>query len=206
VDGIDLEVAAGKLCGIVGTSGSGKTTLLNLLGGLDTPTGGTLEVMGRSLGMLDDRELALFRRSVVGIIFQVFHLLPSRTALENVELPLMLQEVPGTPRRERAAAALEKVGLLDRIDHLPSELSGGEQQRVAIARALVKEPEILLADEPTGNLDSATSREIMNLIQYLNRERDLTIVLVSHDLEAVRRIADRIVNLEDGRVAGEEQP
>jgi putative ABC transport system ATP-binding protein len=187
----------------VGTSGSGKTTLLNLLGGLDTPTGGTLEIMGHSPGSLDDRALARFRRTVIGIIFQAFHLLPARTAIENVELPLMLGEVPRMRRRELAAAALEDVGLGERIDHLPSELSGGEQQRVAIARALAREPELLLADEPTGNLDSTTSREIMDLIQRLNRNRGLTIVLVSHDQAEVGRIADRVVSLEDGRIVGE---
>jgi len=203
VDGIDLEVGEGELVGVVGTSGSGKTTLLNLLGGLDTPTGGTLEIMGHSLNSLDARELAYFRRTVIGIIFQVFHLLPARTALENVELPLMLSEVPRARRRELAEAALDDVGLSERIDHLPSELSGGEQQRVAIARALVKEPELLLADEPTGNLDSATSRDIMDLIHRLNQDHGLTIVLVSHDQAEVGRIADRIVNLEDGKVAGE---
>lgn len=159
--------------------------------------------MGHSLGALDARELALFRRSIIGIIFQVFHLLPARTAIENVELPLMLQDVPGPVRREQATEALESVGLLDRIDHLPSELSGGEQQRVAIARALVKNPKLLLADEPTGNLDSTTSREIMDLIHRLNRDDGLTIILVSHDEDAVRRIAGHIVNLEDGHIIAE---
>ncbi len=159
--------------------------------------------MGRHLDSLDAGELALFRRSIIGIIFQVFHLLPARSAIENVELPLMLQDIPGPARRERATAALESVGLLDRIDHLPSELSGGEQQRVAIARALVKDPKLLLADEPTGNLDSTTSREIMDLIQQLNRDHGLTIILVSHDEEAVRRIAGHIINLEDGHITSE---
>jgi len=196
-------LVTGELVGIVGTSGSGKTTLLNLLGGLDTPTGGTLQIMGHTLNALDARELALFRRSVIGIIFQVFHLLPARTAIENVELPLMLSDVPRARRRELAGAALDDVGLHERFDHLPSELSGGEQQRVAIARALVKEPQLLLADEPTGNLDSATSREIMDLIQRLNRDHGITIVLVSHDQQEVGRVADRIVTLDDGKIAGE---
>lgn len=201
VDGITLQVADGELVGIVGTSGSGKTTLLNLVGGLDTPTSGHLEVLGQRLDSLSGRELALYRRSTIGIIFQAFHLLPARNALENVELPLLLQNVSRAERAHRVMAALERVGLADRIDHLPSELSAGEQQRVAIARALVKRPRLLLADEPTGNLDSRTSDEIMRLIRGLNREEDLTVILVSHDEGAVRRIAHRTLRIEDGRVA-----
>jgi len=200
VDGITLEVNHGDLCGIVGTSGSGKTTLLNLIGGLDTPTSGYLEVMGQSLEALDSRRLALYRRITVGIIFQAFHLLPARNAIENVELPLMLQNIPPKEREGKAREALEQVGLGRRGDHLPSELSGGEQQRVAIARALVKKPSLLLADEPTGNLDSRTSKEIMDLIQSLSRDQGLTVILVSHELESVNRITDRVVRLEDGRV------
>ncbi len=206
VDGIALEVKVGELFGVVGTSGSGKTTLLNLIGGLDTPSAGYLEVMGQSLESLGNRELALYRRSTVGTIFQVFHLLPARTALENVELPLMLQNVAPQERRGRAVTALQQVGLEARADHRPSELSGGEQQRVAIARALVKNPRLLLADEPTGNLDSRTSREVLELIHQLNRGHGLTVILVSHDEEGVRRIADRIVRLEDGRIVGEGRP
>jgi len=206
VDGIALEVKVGELFGVVGTSGSGKTTLLNLIGGLDTPSAGYLEVMGRSLESLGGRELALYRRSTVGTIFQVFHLLPARTALENVELPLMLQNVALQERRGRAVTALQQVGLEARADHRPSELSGGEQQRVAIARALAKNPKLLLADEPTGNVDSRTSQEILELIHQLNRGHGLTVILVSHDEEGVRRIADRIVRLEDGRIVGEGRP
>ncbi len=200
VDGVSFDVEHREFFGIVGTSGSGKTTLLNLIGGLDTPTAGHLEVMGQRLDALDSRRLALYRRGTVGVIFQAFHLLPAQSALGNVELPLLLQNIPPTERVPRAEAALAQVGLGGRHDHLPSELSGGEQQRVAIARALAKQPRVLLADEPTGNLDSRTSREILDLLQQLNVETDLTVVLVSHDEQAVRDRTDRMVQLEDGRI------
>jgi putative ABC transport system ATP-binding protein len=203
VDGISLGIDVGELFGVIGTSGSGKTTLLNLIGGLDTPTAGYLEVMGQSLVSLNKKELALYRRTEVGTIFQAFHLLPARTALENVELPLLLQNIIPSERKEIALGALEQVGLAARADHRPSELSGGEQQRVAIARALAKDPRLLLADEPTGNLDSRTSRETLELLQFLNRDRALTVILVSHDEQGVGRIADRMVRLEDGRVVEE---
>ena len=203
MDGLDLDVAPGELFAVVGTSGSGKTTLLNLIGGLDTPSGGVISVMGEKLGSLDERRLALYRRTTVGIIFQAFHLLPERTALENTELPLMLQDVPAPERRERAREVLARVGLAGRADHVPSELSGGEQQRVAIARALIKQPRLLLADEPTGNLDSTTSREILSLLAELNRDDGLTIMLVSHDEDAMSRIAGRLIRLFDGRTIEE---
>ncbi len=203
MDGLDLEIDPGELFAVVGTSGSGKTTLLNLIGGLDTPSSGSIAVMGRELGALDERQLALYRRTTVAIIFQAFHLLPERTALENIELPLMLQNVPAAERRRRAEEVLERVGLANRADHVPSELSGGEQQRVAIARALIKQPRLLLADEPTGNLDSRTSREILELIAGLNREDGFTIVLVSHDETAMEQIADRLIRLSDGRAIEE---
>jgi len=200
VDGITLEVRHGEFLGIVGTSGSGKTTLLNLIGGLDTPTAGHLEVMGQRLDSLDNHDLALYRRTIVGIVFQAFHLLPTQTAFENVALPLLLQNVARRDRRSLVEAALERVSLADRVDHLPCELSAGQQQRVAIARALVKQPRLLLADEPTGNLDSRTSSEILALLQQLNRAQQLTIVLVSHDEDAVGRIAHRVVRIEDGHL------
>ncbi len=203
VDGISLEIEIGEFFGVIGTSGSGKTTLLNLIGGLDTPTSGFLEVMGQSLVMLNNRDLALYRRTIVGTIFQAFHLLPARTALENVELPLLLQNIIPSRRKDMALDALNLVGLAPRADHRPSELSGGEQQRVAIARALAKNPRLLLADEPTGNLDSRTSREILELLQHLNCDRGLTVILVSHDEQGVGKIADRIVRLEDGMVVWE---
>ena len=201
-----MEVAPGELLGIVGTSGSGKTTLLNLIGGLDTPSSGHLEVMGERLDSLDSRELALYRRSTVGIVFQAFHLLPARNAFENVELPLLLQNVTRSDRKPLVEAALERVGLGNRMDHLPSELSAGQQQRVAIARAFVKRPRLLLADEPTGNLDSRTSHEILELIQELNRDGELTVILVSHDEDAVRQIAHRMIRIEDGHMVDEGTP
>lgn len=195
-----MEVGAGELVGIVGTSGSGKTTLLNLIGGLDTPSSGHLEVMGQRLDSLDSHGLALYRRSTVGIVFQAFHLLPARNAFENVELPLLLQNVSRRDRKPLVESALGHVGLADRMDHLPSELSAGQQQRVAIARALVKQPQLLLADEPTGNLDSRTSQEILALLQELNRGQRLTVILVSHDEEAAQRITHRTVRIEDGHL------
>jgi putative ABC transport system ATP-binding protein len=200
VDGVTFEVEAGEFFGVVGTSGSGKTTLLNLIGGLDTPSSGHLEVMGHRLDSLDSRGLALYRRNTVGIVFQAFHLLPAQSAFDNVELPLLLQSVPHAERKQRVETALEQVGLDARLDHRPSELSGGEQQRVAIARALAKQPRLLLADEPTGNLDSRTSAEILELVRRLNREYHLTVILVSHDEAAVREIAHRMIRLEDGQV------
>lgn len=200
VDGISFDVGLGDFFGIVGTSGSGKTTLLNLIGGLDTPSGGHLEVLGQRLDSLDSHGLALYRRRTIGVIFQAFHLLPAQTAFENVELPLLLQSVPSGERGPRVEAALEQVGLAGRSDHLPSELSGGEQQRVAIARAVAKQPQLLLADEPTGNLDSKTSREILHLLQQLNAENDLTVVLVTHDEQAVRERTNEMIRLEDGRI------
>jgi putative ABC transport system ATP-binding protein len=200
VDGVTFDVEGGEFFGVVGTSGSGKTTLLNLIGGLDTPSSGHLEVMGHRLDSLDSHGLALYRRNTVGIVFQAFHLLPAHSAFSNVELPLLLQNVPSSERTPRVNAALEQVGLERRSDHLPSELSGGEQQRVAIARALAKQPRLLLADEPTGNLDSRTSKEILEIMHRLNREYDLTVVLVSHDEAAVRAFAQRMIRLEDGQV------
>jgi putative ABC transport system ATP-binding protein len=197
---VTFDVDVGEFLGIVGTSGSGKTTLLNLIGGLDTPSFGHLEVMGQRLDSLDSQGLALYRRNTVGIVFQAFHLLPAQSAYGNVELPLLLQNVPPGERRQRVEGALEQVGLDRRLDHRPDELSGGEQQRVAIARALAKQPKLLLADEPTGNLDSRTSGEILQLIQQLNSKHEITVVLVTHDEAAVRKHANRTIRLEDGRI------
>ena len=201
VDSLNLTVAAGEMLAVTGSSGSGKTTLLNLLGGLDTPTSGSIEVLGRALAGLSDRELASYRRQDVGIIFQAFRLLADRTALENVELPLTIAEVSRLQRRQRAEAALTAVGLAERMHHRPAELSGGEQQRVGVARALVKGARLVLADEPTGNLDSATSRELMQLLARLRTESELTVVVVSHDLALVEEFTTRVVTLQDGRVA-----
>jgi len=203
VDGVSFDVEAGDFFGIVGTSGSGKTTLLNLIGGLDSPSDGFLEVHGQRLDSLDSHGLALYRRGIVGVVFQAFHLIPARSALENVELPLMLQNVPASERRNRARESLALVGLEGRIDHLPSELSGGEQQRVAIARAIAKKPRLLLADEPTGNLDSRTSGEILQILVQLNQGQQLTVVLVTHDEGAVRDFSNRMVRLGDGKIVAD---
>jgi predicted ABC-type transport system involved in lysophospholipase L1 biosynthesis ATPase subunit len=197
---VALEIRRGERVALLGKSGSGKSTLLNLLGGLDRPTAGSIEFAGRDLAQLSSRELARHRLQAVGMIFQSFNLIPSRTALENVVLPLVFA---GQPPRERLAAArraLAAVGLEARLHHRPAELSGGEQQRVAVARALVNNPGVLLADEPTGNLDSATAGEIMVLIDVHVRGHGTTLVLVTHDEELARRHTDRVVRLHDGRL------
>ncbi len=200
--GVDLEIAPGAFLAVTGASGSGKSTLLNLLGGLDSPTSGRILVDGQDIAALGRDGLARYRRETVGMVFQSFNLIPSRTAAENVEVPLWFSRTPRRGRRARAAELLESVGLGPRALHKPSELSGGEQQRVAIARALANGPRILLADEPTGNLDSRTAREIVELIAGLNRDRGLTVVLVSHERELVREFAREWVELRDGEVVG----
>jgi putative ABC transport system ATP-binding protein len=198
--GVDLTVADGEWVAIRGRTGHGKSTLLNLLGGLDRPTSGQVRLDGRDLGRLGDGELTRVRAHAIGFIFQTFNLVPTLSAAENVEAALIPLRVPGAaPRRLRVAAALEGVGLADRAAHLPSELSGGQQQRVAIARALVKEPKVLLADEPTGNLDEETRDEIIALMEKLWRERGLTLVLVSHDAAIARR-AQRTAVVSRGRL------
>jgi putative ABC transport system ATP-binding protein len=201
VSGVDLVVADGEWVAIRGRTGHGKSTLLNLLGALDRPTSGQLKLDGRDLGRLGDAELTRVRASSIGFVFQTFNLVPTLSAAENVEAALIPLRVAGTAeRRRRVAAALDSVGLADRARHLPSELSGGQQQRVAIARALVKEPKVLLADEPTGNLDEETRDEIIGLMEKLWRERGLTLVLVSHD-GAVTRRAQRVGIMSRGRLA-----
>jgi putative ABC transport system ATP-binding protein len=201
---VSLAVAAGRFVAVTGASGSGKSTLLNLLGGLDTPTAGSIEVDGSLVSAMDREALARYRRFGAGMIFQSFNLVAARTALENVELPLIFAGVEKKERRRRAAELLEMVGLAPRAGHRPPELSGGEQQRVAVARALANGPRLLLADEPTGNLDSRTSREIVGLLAGLNRDRGLTIVMVSHEEALVREFAHEIVRLRDGRVVATE--
>ncbi len=201
---VSLRVAEGIFLAVAGASGSGKSTLLNLIGGLDSPTSGAIEVRGRRISELDKEELALYRRQGVGMIFQSFNLIPSLTALENVALPMMFAGVSKAERKERAERMLERVGLSHRLTHRPAELSGGEQQRVAIARALVNRPSVLLADEPTGNLDSRTSREIVELLADLNRWHGLTVLMVSHEEALVREFAASVVRLRDGRVESEE--
>ena len=198
VAGVDLEIAPGEAIALVGPSGSGKSTLLNLLGGLDRPSSGEIWVGGEDLARAHGKQLVEHRKRRVGFIFQSFNLLPYRTALENVEVPMMVAGLPHSKRRERAHSLLNEVGLGARIGHRPSQLSGGEQQRVAIARALSMRPLILLADEPTGNLDSATGEGVMSLLRDLN-SNGLTLIIVTHDM-AVARYAHRIVRLRDGKV------
>jgi ABC-type lipoprotein export system ATPase subunit len=196
---VDLTVPPGEFTALVGPSGSGKSTLLNLIGGLDRPSSGEIFVKGLSLGAAQEPELVRYRRERVGFIFQSFNLLPTLTALENVEAPLMLAENPQAARRARAKELLESVGLSQRIHHKPNELSGGEKQRVAIARALANRPALLLADEPTGNLDSKTGGAVLDLLCGLLATHGLTMILVTHDSEIAAR-ANRIVHLRDGSI------
>ncbi len=202
LDGVDLDVEAGEYLAIMGPSGSGKSTLMNLIGCLDTPTSGSYVLNGQSVDGLDDSELAHIRNQEIGFVFQTFNLLPRASALANVELPLIYARVATGERRRRAKEALDQVGLGDRVKHQPNELSGGQRQRVAVARALVNRPSILLADEPTGNLDSQTSQEMMALFDELNAAGH-TIVLVTHE-EEIADHARRVVRLLDGRVVVDE--
>ncbi len=195
--GISLDVARGEAVGLVGPSGSGKSTLLMVMAGLERPDSGRIAVAGTDLGGLDEDALARFRGRKIGIVFQAFHLVPTMTALENVALPLELADAPDA--EARAAAELEAVGLGHRLNHYPAQLSGGEQQRVAVARALAPNPAILVADEPTGNLDEGTGRGIVDLLFRLKRERGATLVLVTHD-PGLARLCDRTVRLRAGRV------
>ncbi len=201
LDGISLTVNAGEFVAIMGPSGSGKSTLMNLLGCLDVPTSGSYRLRDADIGKLDDDALAEIRNQEVGFIFQTFNLLPRLTALHNVELPLVYAQVAPRERMERAMDTLELVGLSDRKDHRPNQLSGGQRQRVAIARALIHRPALLLADEPTGNLDSVTSSEIMDLFADLHAKGN-TLVMVTHDREIADR-AQRIVRMRDGRILEE---
>jgi putative ABC transport system ATP-binding protein len=224
VDGISLEVRPGDFLALLGASGSGKSSLLNLLAGLDHPTSGAVFVLGRELGAMNPLELSRHRNRTIGMVFQSFNLLPRMTVMENVELPLRLAEVPRAERPQRVLEALRRVGLAARLTHRPGELSGGEQQRVAIARALVNRPRILLADEPTGNLDSATGEEILRLISEINGEINgatsgplqsaaapaeaseaTTVVMVTHERALAERYANRIVTMADGRIASQER-
>lgn len=202
--GVDMTVQQGELLAIMGPSGSGKSTLLHLLGGVDTPTSGQVLLEGRDLAGLSDDGRTLIRRKRIGFIFQSFNLLPTLTAEENVSLPLELDGVPAAQARLRAAASLELVGMLHRRGHLPGTLSGGEQQRAAIARALAIEPAVLLADEPTGNLDSTNGRQVISLLRKLVAERRQTIVMVTHD-HGVAAHADRLVCLRDGLIESDNE-
>jgi putative ABC transport system ATP-binding protein len=202
---VSLSLDRGQFFGVTGASGSGKSTLMNLLAGLDRPSSGRIKVEGRLISELDKEELALYRRHQVGMIFQSFNLVSSYTALENVAFPLLFAGVAKKERNKRAEQMLEKVGLHPRKDHRPTELSGGEQQRVAIARALINQPKILLADEPTGNLDSKTSSQIVQTLSELNKKQGLTVIMISHEEALLDEFADDVIHLQDGKVIQEER-
>ena len=199
LDGVDLSISTGEFVAIMGPSGSGKSTAMNIIGCLDRPSSGQYRFNGVEIATLDQDQRALLRRNYLGFVFQGYNLLPRTTALENVELPLIYKGLPKNKRQEKAREALRRVGLEGREDHTPAQLSGGQQQRVAIARALAGEPMVMLADEPTGNLDTARSNEIMRLMQQLNRDEGLTIVMVTHE-EDMARYASRLVLFTDGRI------
>jgi putative ABC transport system ATP-binding protein len=203
LDGLNLKIAAGEFVGIMGPSGSGKSTLLHLVGGLDAPTSGRVRVGEAQLDEMDERELTQWRSRHVGFIFQMYHLVPVLTAAQNVELPLLLFKMKSDERRRRVETALQVVGLTDRADHRPNQLSGGQEQRVAIARAVVTDPDVILADEPTGDLDAKTSQEILNLLSLLNSEFNKTIVMVTHDPRAAA-YAHRVLHLDKGVLDREE--
>ncbi|HME93035.1 MAG TPA: ABC transporter ATP-binding protein [Methylomirabilota bacterium] len=200
--GVDLDIPRGDFVALMGPSGSGKTTLLNLIGGLDSPTGGTIVVAGRRIDRLSGGDLAAWRAAHVGFVFQFYNLLPALSAQRNVELPLLLTDLPASERRRRAHIALTLVGLSDRARHKPRELSGGQEQRVAIARAIVSDPTLLVCDEPTGDLDRATADDVLRLLQMLNREHGKTIVMVTHDPKAAE-YARRRVHLDKGTMTAE---
>jgi putative ABC transport system ATP-binding protein len=198
LDEVDLEIKDNEYVSIMGVSGSGKSTLLNILGLLDTPTSGDYILSGINTSKMDDDEMAGIRSTKIGFIFQSFHLIPRLTAFENVEMPMILSGINPTERKMKVSSALEKVGLTDRSDHKPEQLSGGQRQRVAIARSIVMEPDVLLADEPTGNLDSTSGREVLKLIEELNSS-GLTLIVVTHDREMGER-SNRLIRLKDGKV------
>ncbi|PEN13393.1 ABC transporter ATP-binding protein [Longibacter salinarum] len=201
---ISITIPQGQFVAVVGPSGSGKSTFLHLLSAMDRPSRGRITVGDWDLGSLDRQQQARFRRSMIGIIFQQFHLVPTMTARENVALPLILAGVAPSDRQGRAANALDIVGLGDRMDHRPAELSGGEQQRVAVARALVTDPPLLLADEPTGNLDSETGEQIIDLLEHVHHEQGRTVVVVTHHFDEVQHVTERVLKLRDGRILADE--
>ena len=200
LDGLDLDVPAGDFLALMGPSGSGKTTLLNLIAGIDSPTGGSLTIDGTDLATLSRNRLAAWRSAHVGYVFQLYNLVPVLTAYENVELPLLLHRLSRRQRHQRTVEALQRVGIADRADHFPRQLSGGQEQRVAIARAIVTDPRILVADEPTGDLDKASAHAVMTLLQQLNRELGKTIIMVTHDPQTTD-YAKRTLHLDKGRLA-----
>jgi putative ABC transport system ATP-binding protein len=204
VDGVSLEIASGDFVALLGSSGSGKSTLLNLIAGLDRPSAGSIVVHGRDLARMTSQKLAEYRRHTTGMVFQAFNLIPTMTLQQNVDLPLRFAEVERREREQRVREALERVRLGARMDHRPSELSGGEQQRASLARALVNRPSLLLADEPTGNLDSRTGEEIMELIRELNQSLGMTVVLVTHERPLAERFARRFLFMSDGKLTGSE--
>lgn len=199
LDSVSLSIERGEFCCLLGTSGSGKSTLLNMMAGLEKPTKGTVRIRGEAVETMSEKKLALFRQEHLGFVFQSYNLIPTLTAIENVSLPLTFKGVSRTTREKKAALMLEAVGLTSHAKHKPSQMSGGQQQRVGIARAFVAMPEIVFADEPTGNLDSRTTREVMGLITEMARENNQTLVIVTHDLE-IARYADRIIHILDGNI------
>ena len=205
VDGVSLEIHSGEFVALLGSSGSGKSSVLNLIAGLDRPTSGSVIVQDRDLAKLSREDLAKYRLHVVGMVFQSFNLIASMTVAENVELPLRFAEVDRNQRLKLAQEALERVGLQDRMNHRPSELSGGEQQRAALARALINRPQLLLADEPTGNLDSRTGTEIMDMVRDFNRELGMTVLMVTHERALAERYAQRMIFLADGKLVDDQQ-
>jgi putative ABC transport system ATP-binding protein len=200
VNGVSLEIGTGQFVALLGSSGSGKSSILNLLAGLDRPTSGSVTVHDKNIALLSREDLAKYRRHSVGMVFQSFNLISSMTILENVDLPLRFAEVERQQRAKQSQEALERVGLGSRMHHRPSQLSGGEQQRAALARALINRPQVLLADEPTGNLDSQTGTEIMNLIREFNQQLGMTVVMVTHERALAERYAQRMIFLADGKL------
>ena len=205
VDGVSLAARRGEFIALLGASGSGKSTLLNLLAGLDRPDAGSIVIEGQELAALNPQQLARYRRHTVGMVFQSFNLVSNMTLYENVELPMLFAETPRRERKQRAQEALARVGLSGRMQHRPSEMSGGEQQRAALARALVNQPKVLLADEPTGNLDSRTGAEIMDLIAGLNKSLQMTVVMVTHERPLAERYVHRMIFLGDGKLLSESE-
>jgi ABC-type lipoprotein export system ATPase subunit len=205
VDGVDLSIGGGEFVALLGSSGSGKSSVLNLIAGLDRPTSGSVMVRDKNLATLSREELARYRLHTVGMVFQSFNLIPSMTLAENVELPMRFAEVERGKRLQSAQEALTRVGLQGRMNHRPSELSGGEQQRAALARALINRPRLLLADEPTGNLDSRTGTEIMETLRGFNRDLGMTVVMVTHERALAERYAQRLIFLADGKLVGDQR-